>query len=172
MRTIEELADEVEALHRRIDASESILQIHELKARYGELVDQRFSAGHVVEKAALRPICEAAAALFTVDGIWDGGPGLGRQSGRIAIADRLAEPTLVFARHLFMKPRITVEGDHARGRWDLLSPCTRRDGSSWWMCGYEDDEYARVDGEWLHASMTLTTLFLAQADPGWGRILA
>jgi hypothetical protein len=71
-----------------------------------------------------------------------------------------------------MKPRITVEGDRARGRWDLLSPHRRPDGSSWWMCGYEDDEYARVDGRWLHASMVLTTVFLARAEPGWERILA
>ncbi len=172
MHTIEELANEVAALRLRMDASESILQIHQLKARYAELVDQRFSTGHVVDTAQLRQVSEAVAALFTEDGIWDGGPGLGRQTGRTAIADRLADPTLVFSRHLFMKPHITVEGDRAWGRWDLLSPCIRRDGSSWWMCGYEDDEYARVDGDWLHATMTLTTVFLAEAEPGWGRILA
>lgn len=172
MPTIEELADEVAGLRRRVEAAESVLQLQELKARYGELVDRRFSAGRVVDEATLRRIGIDVAALFAVDAVWDGGPGLGRQVGRAAIADRLAEPTLTFSRHLFVKPRITVDGDRARGRWDLLSPCLRPDGSSWWMCGYEDDEYVRVDGVWLHASMALTTVFLSRAEPGWGKILA
>jgi SnoaL-like domain len=172
MPTIEELADEVAGLRRRVEAAEAVLEIHELKARYGELVDQRFSAGQVVDEAALGQVAAEAAGLFTVDGIWDGGPGLGRQIGRAAIAERLADPTLTFSRHLFVKPRITVQGDRARGRWDLLSPCVRRDGSSWWMCGYEDDEYSRVDGVWLHAHMSLTTVFLSRTEPGWGTILA
>jgi hypothetical protein len=172
MTTIEELADQVADLHRRVDAAESVLQLQDLKARYGALVDQRFSSGRVVDDDTLRRIAQEAAELFTEDGIWDGGAGLGRQVGRPAIADRLAEPTLTFSRHLFVKPRISADGDRAWGRWDLLSPCLRADGSSWWMCGYEDDEYARVAGEWLHRSMVLTTVFLSRAEPGWGRILA
>jgi hypothetical protein len=92
--------------------------------------------------------------------------------GRPAIAARLAEPTLTFSRHLFVKPRLEVEGDRALGRWDLLSPCRRADGSSWLMCGYEDDEYSRVDGVWLHRSMKLTTVFMARVEGGWGKILA
>jgi hypothetical protein len=172
MPTIQEVADEVAELRRRVDAAESILQLHELKARYGELVDRRFSAGQVVDGDTLRRVSREAADLFTVDGTWDGGPGLGRHTGRVAIAERLADPTLTFSRHLFVKPRFTVHGDRARGRWDILSPCQREDGSSWWMCGYEDDEYIRVDGEWLHSSMVLTTVFLSRVEPGWGRILA
>jgi hypothetical protein len=172
MTTIEELADEVAGLRRRVDAAESILQLHELKAHYGTVVDQRFSSGRVVDGLTLRRLAQEAAELFTVDGVWDGGPGLGRQLGRAAIADRLAEPTLTFSRHLFVKPRIRVDGDRAWGRWELLSPCLREDGSAWLMCGYEDDEYARVDGVWLHRSMVLTTVFVSRAEPGWGRILA
>ena len=172
MPTIEELAQEVAGLRQRVEAAESVLQLHELKARYGELVDRRFSAGQVADDVTLRRLAREASELFTVDGVWDGGPGLGRRTGRSAIADRLAEPTLTFSRHLFVKPRITVEEDRAWGRWDLLSPCLREDGTSWWMCGYEDDEYARVEGVWLHRSMVLTTVFLTRAEPGWGRILA
>ena len=92
--------------------------------------------------------------------------------GREAIAARLADSTLTFSRHLFMKPRIDVDGDRARGRWDLLSPCRRPDGSSWWMCGFEDDDYIRLDGSWLHSSMRLTTVFMTRAEPGWEEILA
>jgi hypothetical protein len=40
------------------------------------------------------------------------------------------------------------------------------------MCGFEDDEYARTEGIWLHRSMRLTTLFMAPVAEGWTRILA
>ena len=172
MSTIEELSDQVAELRRRVETSEAVLELHNLKARYGELVDQRFAAGHLVDADTLQTVTQAAADLFTTDGVWDGGPALGRREGRAAIAARLAQPTLAFSRHLFVKPRIEVDGDRASGRWDLLSPCRRLDGSSWWMCGFEDDEYARVDGAWLHRSMRLTTVFVTRVEPGWEKILA
>ena len=167
-----DLTRRVERLERRLDVAESVLAIHDLKARYGHLVDARFSQGAVVGTDLLVDLAGRAAALFTEDGVWDGGPGLGVARGREAIAARLASPTLVFSRHLFLRPRIRVEGDHATGRWELLSPCTRPDGTSLWMSGYEDDAYARVDGIWLHRSMTLTTMFVSPAGTGWPRILA
>ena len=172
MSTIEELAEEVAALSRRVAASEAVLDLHSLKARYGELVDRRFSAGTVVDGATMAEVTAAAASLFTTDGVWDGGPGLGVATGRPAIADRLAQPTLTFARHLFVKPQITVEGNRAWGRWDLLCPCRRSDGRSYLMCGYEDDEYARIDGVWLHRVMRLTTVFMSPVTAGWAKILA
>jgi hypothetical protein len=174
MPTIEELAAEVAALRRRVEATESELELHWLKAHYGELVDRRFVAGRVVDPDTLRHVAEEVAALFTEDGTWDGGPGLGTVTGRAAIADRLSAPTLDFSCHLFVRPRIDVgaDGETASARWDLLSPCRRPDGSSYWMCGYEEDTYLRVDGRWLHRSMRLTTVFMAPVGEGWTKILA
>jgi hypothetical protein len=40
------------------------------------------------------------------------------------------------------------------------------------MCGYEDDEYARIDGVWLHRVMKLTTVFMSPVTDGWSKILA
>ena len=170
MVTVEELAAELAALEQRVASSESVLAIQALKARYGELVDQRFSAGSVIDADSLARVASAVAYLFTSDGVWDGGPGLGIARGRPAIAARLREPTLTFSRHFFMNPCIEVDGDTARARWDLLSPCRRADGTSYWMSGYEDDGYARVDGVWLHRSMTLTTVFMSPVGDGWTRI--
>ncbi|HXQ59572.1 MAG TPA: nuclear transport factor 2 family protein [Acidimicrobiales bacterium] len=172
MVTVEELAAEVAALQKRVAASETVLAIQALKARYGELVDRRFSAGAVVDATTLAGVADAVAALFAPDGVWDGGPGLGKAQGRPAIAARLGAPTLDFSRHFFLNPRIEVNGDTATGRWDLLSPCRRADGTSYWMCGYEDDDYVRVDGIWLHLSMTLTTVFMTPVGEGWTRIFA
>jgi hypothetical protein len=172
MSTIEELAQQVAALSRRVAASEAVLDLHSLKARYGDLVDRRFAAGTVVDEATMAEVTTAAASLFTADGVWDGGPALGVATGRRAIAERLSRPTLTFARHLFVKPHIRVEEDRAWGRWDLLCPCRRADGQSYLMCGYEDDEYARIDGVWLHREMKLTTVFMAPVADGWSKILA
>jgi hypothetical protein len=171
MSTVEELAKDVAVLQQRVARSEGVLAIQALKAHYGGLVDQRFSMGAVVDVDALGRVAEEIAALFTADGIWDGGPGLGSVTGRRAIAARLREPTLTFSRHLFMNPRIEVDGETGGARWDLLSPCRRPDGTSYWMCGYEDDEYARVDGVWLHSSMRLTTVFMTPVGDGWTRVL-
>ncbi len=170
MVTVEELAAQVAELKRRVTVSESVLAIHDLKARYGALVDQRFSGGAVVSADALGHIAQRAAALFTDDGVWDGGPGLGVAAGRPSIAARLREPTLVFSRHFFVNPRIDVDGDSATGRWDLLSPCRRADGTSYWMSGFEDDRYTLVDGAWLHRSMTLTTVFMSPVAEGWTKV--
>ena len=172
MPTTEELAAELAELRRRVDTCESVLAIQALKARYGDLVDRRFSRGRVVDAELLGELADAVAALFTEDGTWDGGPGLGSVQGRAAIADRLRTPTLVFSRHHFVTPRIEVDGDRASARWELLSPCSRPDGTAYWMCGYEDDTYARVDGGWLHATMRLTTVFFAPTGSGWGPVLA
>jgi SnoaL-like domain len=111
--------------------------------------------------------------LFTEDGEWNGGPVLGVARGRRAIAARLAEPTLTFSRHFFVRPRITVTGASAVGTWDLLVPCKDAHGTSYWMCGVEDDEYARDrSGIWRHSRMALTTVFMSPAGAGFDRILS
>ncbi len=115
MDTNEELSARIDALLLRVDASESILAIHALKARYAGVVDARFSHGQVVADDRLAELAREASSLFTEDGVWDGGPGLGIARGRAEIAARLAEPTLVFSRHFFVNPRIMVEGDRAPG---------------------------------------------------------
>jgi len=172
MPTLEDLAAELGELRARVEQAEAALAIHNLKARYAQLVDERYSRGSVAapELVALR--AEAIAALFTEDGVWDGGPALGVARGRAEIAARMRTPTLQFSWHFFVKPRIRVHApDRASARWDILSPCTTSDGAPSWMVGFEDDEYARSGGEWLHTRMKLTAVFMAAHATGWQRIL-
>ena len=172
MTSNDQLATEIADLRVRVRRTEDTLAIYELKARYGELVDERYSRGSVIGQRRLHDISNEIAALFTEDAVWNGGPGLGTAAGREAIADQMRRTTLVFSRHLFVKPRIRIEEDRAWGRWDLICPCKTADGTSLWMCGYEDDEYARAgDSQWLHRSMRLTTVFYSPTDAGWENIL-
>ena len=173
MTSIPDLATELAALRARVERCEAVLAIQELKAAYGELVDRRFSHGAVVDPATLGAVVDEIVQLFTEDAVWDGGPVLGAAVGRDAIAARLLAPTLSFSRHLFVKPHITVADLSASARWDLLCPCRTSDGRSWWMCGYEDDDYRRGDdGRWRMAGMRLTTLVMAETAEGFDRILA
>ena len=170
METIEGLAAEVRERRGRVEAAEAVLAIHELKARYADLVDRRYSRGALVGEDRLGELAGQIAATFAVDGVWDGGPALGKAEGRDEIAAQMRTSTLRFARHFFVKPLIHVAGDRAQGRWDILSPCTTADGTAHWMAGYEDDEYVRTADGWVHQRMKLTTVFMAPATEGWRRI--
>lgn len=159
------------ALEARLGGALAVQAIQALKARYAELVDARYARGAVVEPARLAELAGAIAALFAEDAEWDGGRALGVARGRAEIAARMREPTLLFSKHYFLQPQIEVEGDRARGRFDLLAPCTTTDGRPHWMAGVEDDEYRRVDGVWLHQRMKLFVVFLAPHETGWQKLL-
>jgi hypothetical protein len=163
-RPLEETVRALEARLARLEAEE---EIRRLKARYGELVDARYGRDGPRPRAEIEPLAAGIAELFTEDAVWDGGSGLGLCRGRAAIRERFLEPTLRFSWHYFVKPRIEVLGEHARGTWDLLAPCTTGDGDARWMAGVEEDEYRRVDGRWLHASMRLRLVFLSPHAGGF-----
>jgi hypothetical protein len=161
------LEETVRALEARLARVEAEQEIARLKARYGELVDARYDRRGPRPREQIEPLARQIAELFTEDAVWDGGAGLGLCRGRSELRARFLEPTLRFSWHYFVKPRIEVAGDRARGTWDLLAPCTTRDGVATWMAGVEDDEYARVDGRWLHSAMKLRVVFFAPHERGW-----
>jgi hypothetical protein len=163
-RPLEETVRALEARLARLEAEE---EIRRLKARYGALVDARYGRDGPRPREEIEPLAAGIAELFTEDAVWDGGAGLGLCRGRAAIRERFLEPTLRFSWHYFVKPRIEVQGESARGTWDLLAPFTTRDGVASWMAGVEDDEYRRVDGRWLHASMRLRVVFTAPHAGGF-----
>ena len=168
MAPVSDLEARIARLEARVRATEDVLAIHALKARYGELTDARYGRDGPVAADEIGRLAEELAGLFTEDAVWDGGRALGVARGRDEIRERLASTTLDFSWHLFTNPRIEVDGDTARGSWLLLAPCTRG-GRPHWMAGAEDDEYRRVDGRWLHSRMALRVAFFAPHESGWAK---
>ena len=169
MDDFESLLRRVGELEERLRATEDVLAIQRLKSRYAHLVDARTPRSGELPQASIDTIARQIAALFSEDGVWDGGEALGVARGREEIFEILRRPSLQFTWHYFVKPDIEVEGDRARGRWDILSPCTSKDGRALWMAGVEHDEYVREDGDWLHARMRLEVVFMASHERGWAR---
>jgi hypothetical protein len=165
----EDLVRRIEALEARLRTVEDVQAIERLKARYGTLADQRYDRNGVVAPAELERIADELVKLFSEDAVWDGGKALGIARGRTEIRQRFLEPTLDFSWHYFVKPQIRVDGDRAKATWDILAPCTTRGGEAHWMAGYEEDEYQRIDGEWLHTRMHLGMVFMASHARGWAR---
>ena len=172
MSELEVLEQRVEHLEERLRAAEDVLAIQRLKARYAQLVDARTPRSGALPQAEIDAIARRIAALFSEDGVWDGGEALGVGHGREEIFEILRRPGLQFSWHYFVKPDIEVEGDCARGRWDILSPCTSKEGRALWMAGVEHDEYVREGGDWLHARMQLEVGFMASYEKGWARTRA
>ena len=154
-----------------MDATEAVLALQQLKARYGELVDRRFERGRVIDAPLLDALASEIAALFTEDAEWDGGHTLGVARGRSAIAERLRRPSLDFSWHISPKPpgppsTASKPGDggtscaRAGAPTDLLLDVRIR--------GRRVPPGRKVS--WLHRRMKLTTVFMASADGGWGRL--
>lgn len=154
-------------LEARVARAEAHAEILALKSRYGALADARYSRKGPRAQAEIDVVAEQLAALFTADAVWEGGGALGRCEGRAAIRERFREPTLHYAWHFFVKPEIRVDGERAKGTWDVLAMVTTKEGRAMWMVGVEHDEYVREDGRWLHTRMQLDSRLMAPYDRGW-----
>lgn len=164
-----ELLARLEALEARLARSEAHAAILDLKSRYGTLADARYTRKGPRSQVELDRVADELAALFTEDAVWEGGGPLGRAEGRAAIRERFRQPTLHYSWHFFVKPEVEVAaaGDRARATWDVLAMITTREGRAMWMVGVEHDEYALVDGQWLHSRMQLDSQLMAPHDRGW-----
>ena len=163
-----DLEARIAELEGRLAAVEAVQEIHNLKARYADLVDSRYTQQGPKPAEEVARIADEIVALFSTDAVWDGGEELGCWQGHQEIRKRFLDPTLRFTLHYFVKPQIHVDGDRATGRWDILAPVSFGNGKPGWMTGVEDDEYVRVDGLWLHSRMKLTVHFMVSHERGWG----
>ncbi|MDD5081792.1 MAG: nuclear transport factor 2 family protein [Dehalococcoidales bacterium] len=147
MTTIDELA-------RRVQLLEDMEAIRKLKFRYAEACDDHYNA-------------DKLAQLFTEGAIWDGGQLLGVYRGKKAIYEYFKNTTIAFAVHYFISPDIVINGDKAHARWYLWEATTRKDQIPRLLSGYEDDDYVKVNDQWLQSYLKLTLNFYTPLLEGW-----
>jgi SnoaL-like domain len=147
----------LEVLRTRLDVLESQDAIRRLKARYMRWCDEQRG--------------RAIADLFWDDGVWEGrgGSAYGVVAGHEAIAEMFerSPQRLTFTMHYLTNEAITVDGDHAVGRWNFLEPCTLRNETALWQGGTYRDEFERRGGEWRFRRLVLELRLRAPHDAGW-----
>ncbi|MCR9097072.1 MAG: nuclear transport factor 2 family protein [bacterium] len=166
--TDEHLADRLRSLEARVRGLEGRAAILDLKSRYGALMDERYTRKGPKPQAELDVLADQLVGLFTEDAVWEGGGALGTAEGHAALRERFRAPTLQYSWHFFVKPEIHVDGDVAKGTWDVLAMMTTTEARPMWMVGVEHDEYRFEDGRWLHSRMHLESQLMAPYDRGWG----
>ena len=169
MATIEELGARVDDLARRVDAAESVLAVQRPEgplrrawstpASTGAAVVDRRPAGRAGRMPP--PSCSPRTASGTV-GPARAWPGAGWRSPPGWPSPRWSSPATSSS-----SPGSRSPGTGRRRGGTCCARAPGPTGTSLWMSGYEDDTYARVDGVWLHATMTLTTVFVSPAGEGW-----
>lgn len=158
-QTDSDLISRLEALETRVRTLEDTDAIRNLKARYAELCDDNYNPDGIAE-------------LFVEDAVWESGQ-LGRFEGREAIRGFFqdASEIFTFAIHYSLNSQIEVTGDTAKARWYLFMPCTVGDGNrAMWRAGIDDEEYVRVNGQWMFKNKKSTGVFSTPFDTGWAKV--
>lgn len=150
-----------EDLHIRLRRVEALEEIRLLKARYCDLCDDGYPA-------------EELCALFTADGIWDGGE-MGVFTGRQALAGFFNNmPNVMsFAIHHVTNSAIEISADakSAQGRWYLLQTATlSATGQAVWLAARYHDELIYADGGWRFQKVQLRSRFYTSYEEGWAAL--
>jgi len=144
------MSTNLEATVQRLADIEDIKQ---LKARYAAACDEDYNP-------------DKLAPLFIEDAIWDGGI-FGYAEGRDAIHEFFSHSSSLvpFAVHQISNPLIEISGDTATGKWYLWQPMVFQ-GAALWLSATYDDQYVRVDGNWLYKHLKLNIRMLTPYEEG------
>ncbi|CUU54656.1 SnoaL-like domain-containing protein [Parafrankia irregularis] len=141
----------------RLDRLESQDAIRKVKADYMQWCDDKRGRD--------------LADLWWPDGIWEGvGPlAEGRWVGHEAIAAMFeASPKrLSFTVHYLTNESITVDGDHAVGRWKILEPATFGPDVAFWQGGRYENDFERRGGVWKMTHLRLWLDFRSTYETSW-----
>jgi len=142
----------------RIKVLEDIEEIKKLKARYLYYIDDRE--------------WDSVLDCFVEDAKTDYGP-WGVYEGKKEIEKFFKEmfpPNYSLHHHVTHNPLIEVDGDRARGRWNLDEAATLKEGNkAIWISGRYDDEYVREGGSWKYKSVRVTFFYVTPYEEGWGK---
>ena len=149
------------AVLARLDTLESRAAITGLMVSYMAATDAREHKGDKV------------ARLFTEDGRWQSVGPHGNPDwaavGREALVKKFDRNVdrMPFSAHFVTNPDIQLEGDTARGQFMYFQACTYRGDQPLWIAGSYDNDFRRVDGQWLVAHMRVHNFFTTPFDKGW-----
>lgn len=149
------LQQQLQILTARVERMESIEAIRSLRARYHELVNE--DAGPRLYEL-FAP--EAAVA-------YGGRPEV---RGRENIRTFFANFPVQTARQFIHSHEVLVDGDRGTGS-SYLDGRPVRDGKSYYVVGRFDDEYIRLDGQWLFQRVTLTVHYMIEAAERWDHLI-
>ncbi len=147
--------ERIESLVRRVERLESIEAIRALRCRYHDLVN--LDQGHRLYE------------LFTPDAVVAYG-GRAEVTGRENIREFFRTFPVQLARQFVHHHVVEVDGNVGRGHADLDGRPVRN-GESLFVVGRFDDEYRRIDGEWLFQSVRLTVHYMVPPGAGWAEHL-
>jgi hypothetical protein len=148
----------IETRVARLEAAE---QIRLLKGRYCDLCDAGYPA-------------DALSALFTEDGIWDGGE-MGVYEGRDKVHRFFTNmPKIMsFAIHHVTNSAVEVNEDatSAQGRWYLLQTATLKEtNEAVWLAAQYQDELVKMGDNWLFRHVKLKSRFYTSYEAGWAKL--
>ena len=155
--------DNTADLMLRVAKLEDINEIQRLQADYAAACDDLYNPDRL-------------CALFTADGVWDGGEQLGRFAGHDELHSFFggAKDSFTWALHFMVAPSIVVADDRhtASGSWYLLEPATLRDESGstddYWLASTYDIAYRNTPDGWRIEVMKLEPKMWAKHRDGWG----
>ncbi|CAN3126281.1 nuclear transport factor 2 family protein [Mycobacterium sp. smrl_JER01] len=151
----------VTRLLARLDALESREAITDLMVSYMAATDAKEGKG------------EKVARLFTEDGRWQSVGPHGNPDwaavGRPALVTKFDRNVdrMPFSAHFVTNPAVELDGDTVRGRFMYFQACTYRGDQPLWIAGSYDNDFRRVDGQWLISHMRVHNFFTTPFDKGW-----
>ena len=126
------------------------LAIRDLVARYSEAVDRRDE--------------KASAETWAEDGIWNVGPS--HATGREAVVKTWSGLMELF-RFVTQMPQsgfIELDGNHARGTWQVMELGGPHQGDPSCTLGVYDDRYRRTDAGWRFAERSFHFVYMGPPD--------
>ena len=149
------LQQQVHALKAQVERFDSIEAIRSLRARYHELVNE--DAG-----PRLYELFAPDAAI-----VYGGRPEV---RGRENIRAFFASFPVQSARQFIHNHVVDVQGNHGTG-FSYLDGRPVRDGKSYYVVGRFDDEYIRIDGQWMFQRVVLSVHYMIEAAERWDELI-
>lgn len=153
--TLSAFQEQIGLLVAEVDRLKSMEAIRILRARYHEFVNEDQG--------------DRLYELFAPDATISYG-GRPTVQGRENIRSFFASFPVQAARQFIHNHMVEVSGDSGTG-YSYLDGRPVRDGKSFYVVGRFDDEYIRLEGEWLFKRVTLTVHYMIEAAEHWENLI-